>query len=123
MLNFIYFLGLILMSSQVHSNEECSINEIAQQFDTPVIVKIIDTSSEIEAMEMQLIYIEDGEQKKVPFGRIHKQWLKFKGDFQDGDCFMSFVTKKESWEKLHGRKGYLLVRKNKIISYILTSMS
>jgi len=123
MLNFIYFLGLTLVTSQVHSNEECSINEVARQFDTPVIVKIIGNSSEIETMEMKLVYVEGGEQKKIPFGRIHKQWLKLKDDFQDGDCFMSFVTKKETWTKLHGRKGYLLIRKNKVISYIITSMS
>ena len=41
--------------------------------------------------------------------------IRFKSKMKLGDCMMYFDTTPESWKKLRGRKGYVIVRSGKVI--------
>jgi hypothetical protein len=55
------------------------------------------------------------------FGNLHQNWIKFRDSIKDGDELLYFETSKESWRKLRGAKGYVIVRGETIIDAILVS--
>lgn len=59
----------------------------------------------------------------VPFGFIHGQWLKFKGQIRPGDQLWNFCSSGESWEHLAGREGLCIVRNGEIVASIITCMN
>ena len=57
---------------------------------------------------------------------LDEQWLHFKGKMQDGDELWFFRTPQETWTEFFprcGMEGYALVRGDKVVAEILTSMS
>ena len=57
---------------------------------------------------------------------LDEQWLVFKDQMQDGDEIWYFRTPQETWTEFVprcGMEGYALVRGDKIVAEIFTSMS
>jgi|GEM_PF-856578 hypothetical protein len=59
----------------------------------------------------------------VPFGFMHGEWLRFKGQIRQGDQLWNFCSSGESWEHLAGREGLCLVRGGEIVASIITCMN
>ena len=59
----------------------------------------------------------------IPFGKRNADWLILKRDLQIDDCLIYFKTSKESWKRLSGREGYLLLREGKILYTLITRVS
>ena len=77
----------------------------------------------VEQVEADNLHPDDGRVPQVPFGFCHCEWLRFKEAMQPGDRIHHFRSSPESWEALGGREGYVLVRKKKIVTHLLTVMS
>ncbi|MCO4321238.1 hypothetical protein [Aliidiomarina quisquiliarum] len=71
---------------------------------------------------MAEIDLGDGVQR-LPFGRINAEWEKFKSRVVSGDCIFFFTTDETTWEALHGREGYLLVRDGEPVDAIVTKVN
>lgn len=77
-----------------------------------------------QAEKDNMIAVEkDGKSFTLPFGYINDDWEILKAKYQDGDQIYKFSTSAESWEKLAGREGYVLIRGDQIITEIITLMN
>ncbi len=52
-----------------------------------------------------------------------KAWNEFTNSYEAGDEFYFFQSDKRSWEKLAGSRGYVRMRKNTVVSHIVTRMN
>ncbi len=79
----------------------------------------------IEQVEKEnMITVEkNGKSVALPFGFINDDWEVLKAQYQDGDQIYKFSTSAESWEKMAGREGYVLIRGDQIIAEIITLMN
>lgn len=50
-------------------------------------------------------------------------WIRLKSSFEEGDELYFFRSDKESWSRLSGQEGYVLVRKDRIVSRFVTVMN
>jgi hypothetical protein len=61
-----------------------------------------------------------------PDDLLDEQWLYFKNKMKDGDEIWYFRTPEETWTEFFprcGLEGYALVRGERLVAQILTSMS
>jgi len=58
--------------------------------------------------------------QSIYFGQA---WDKFSGDYRDGDEVYFFTSDRCSWARLHGKQGYVAVRKDRIITCLITKMN
>ena len=57
---------------------------------------------------------------------LDEQWLQFEDKMEDGDEVWYFRTPQETWAEFFprcGMEGYALIRGDKVVAEILTSMS
>jgi hypothetical protein len=50
-------------------------------------------------------------------------WIRLKSSFEEGDELYFFRSDKGSWSRLSGQEGYVLVRKDRIVSRFVTVMN
>lgn len=60
---------------------------------------------------------------QVPFGFLGERWTEIKNKFRDGDELYFYSSDRRSWLDLCGIRGYVLIRKDKIIDEIVTAMN
>ena len=60
---------------------------------------------------------------QVPFGYQHDRWVALRDQVKDGDAIVYFRNSRHAWLSLAGAEGYALVRGDKIIVTIITSVS
>ena len=51
------------------------------------------------------------------------EWSNFKSQYKEGDEIYFFSSDRISWGYLRGREGYVLIRKNEVVDFVVTSMS
>ena len=77
----------------------------------------------IEELEAAHLSTDDGRVPHVPFGFLNDAWNQFKSQILPGDKIFDFTTSPESWKKLAGRQGYVLVRDGVVIATFVTLMN
>lgn len=59
-----------------------------------------------------------------PLRQMFRQdWIQFRSNYENGDELYFFKTDTKSWRRLAGRKGYILIRQDKIVTRIVTAMN
>jgi hypothetical protein len=58
-----------------------------------------------------------------PFGFMNREWGALKAEIKPGDELWSFVSPKDSWQRLAGRMGVALIRDSKVIKAIFTCIN
>ena len=68
---------------------------------------------------------EDDETPLEPgaFGFMNEEWLNLKNAAQENDELWYYSSSKESWQRLAGRAGYVLVRGDIVVASIQTTMN
>ncbi|MEM1081668.1 MAG: hypothetical protein AAGH65_08820, partial [Pseudomonadota bacterium] len=90
-------------ASQCDSEGLESYFDVGVEFEGPLSVEAVE--------ERQMVEVDEGgEIKLLPFGRINSEWEAFKSQIASEDCIFFFRTDEATWQALHGREGYLLVR-------------
>ncbi len=59
----------------------------------------------------------------LAFGFMNDQWLNLKYAAQENDELWYYSSSKESWERLAGRAGYVLIRGDIVVASIQTTMN
>jgi hypothetical protein len=77
----------------------------------------------IEEIEAGNLYDDDGRVPHVPFGFNNGAWIAFKLQAQPGDKFHPFASSPESWSKLRGRAGYVLMRGDEMVDIFVTILN
>jgi hypothetical protein len=98
------------------------IEKIQQLFGSDVSIDGPLTIAEIESKNKVEIE-KDGKKISLPFGYINDQWLEIKSKMKKGDRIFEFSTGPDSWANLAGRAGVIVLRKNKLIGTIITTMN
>jgi len=78
---------------------------------------------QIDTIERDNLYRDDGRVPHVPFGFGNKKWLKFKQQMLPGDEIYHFNSSAESWRNLAGREGYVLVRGVEVVDEFVTTLN
>tara|TARA_B100001093_G_C26724067_1_gene969127 strand:- start:49 stop:543 length:495 start_codon:yes stop_codon:yes gene_type:complete len=66
------------------------------------------------------LYVPDHQIENLPSQR---EWLNFQKSFKEGDEIWYFKSPPESWEGLHGREGYVILRDNIAVDEYVTLMN
>jgi len=117
-----YSIVLVLLFSMGCQASPCdgegldSYFEVGVEFEGPLSVEAVE---ERQMVEVNL----EGQIKLLPFGRINSEWETFKSQMVPEDCIFFFRTDEATWQALHGREGYLLVRENEPIDAIATKVN
>lgn len=72
-----------------------------------------------EVEKESLCYVEQVE-KSIPFGFAFSKWNKLKDQFQEGDELWKYSSPSETWQRMHGRAGYCIVRSDEIVAKFVT---
>jgi len=110
------FFGQIVNSCE----NDCIDSQILISQNNSINIIIEKEIYEIEKKELRPLS-ENGE--VIPFGDLNKKWEKFKSSRIEGDCIVFFKTDDESWAKLYGREGYILVRDGQPIDAITVRLN
>ena len=80
------------------------------------------TIAQVEQKSLEKIR-ESPDVPQVPFGYQNDNWNKLKSQHKDGDEFYFFGSDPVSWAYLRGELGYVLIRDNEIVGWIVTNIS
>lgn len=58
-----------------------------------------------------------------PGGFKHKEWAKFRAQFQKGDELWIFSSPKETWAGLCGRAGFAIVRDGEVVDVFVSVLN
>lgn len=116
--------ALIICLMAIETAQACEANRAILRKLVGDKVSISESLSVASIEATELIEIEfEGQRKKQPFGNNYKNWLKFKSKMRLNDCIFYIESDAESWVKLSGRAGYVLVRNGKVVTVFYTSIS
>ena len=59
----------------------------------------------------------------VPFGYMHSVWLQLLAQMQPDDELWQYRTPPETWKRMCGREGLVLLRKGKVVVHLLLEMN
>ena len=59
----------------------------------------------------------------VPFGYMHSVWLQLLAQMQPGDELWEYRTPPETWGRMCGSAGLVLLRRGKVVAHLLTEFS
>jgi hypothetical protein len=79
------------------------------------------TVSEAEAAHM--VQTDRLGPEPIPFGFQNDRWRDLLAEMQQGDELWEFCSSQESWARLAGRAGIVLVRNGEIIGSIVTKLN
>lgn len=113
---------LFVTSCPGNAREQCSVLKARDEIGVDTVFSESLSIDQIENSQLTTVEI-DGEKVSLPFGFINDQWVELKNKIQEGDCLIHFRSGEESWKKLHGREGYLLIRGQDVVGFILIKIS
>lgn len=118
----IFLTMLILICCTVCGEVSCDKNAAARLFNYPVSIDGPFTWQEVEDQDARMSR-DAGLVESVPFGRQNSEWEEIKQNISPGDCLFHYRSDEESWNKLSGREGYILIRRGRPVAGILVRMS
>ena len=78
---------------------------------------------DIETVESENMIKKDHWPEPLAFGFMNAEWLNLKNAAKENDELWYYSSSKESWERLAGRAGYVLIRGDIIVASIQTTMN
>lgn len=79
--------------------------------------------SKEEAEKNHMVLSKALDPSPVPFGFQNAEWNKLVSQMKEGDELWEYASAPDTWKKLSGRAGILLIRDGKTVDGLVTRMS
>ena len=120
------YLGLGILKDEIialgkSKNSKKELNNIdwtLYRSDFPLVKKV-----DIETVESENMVERDNWPEPLAFGFMNDKWINLKNTAQENDELWYYSSSKESWQRLAGRAGYVLIRGDIVVASIQTTMS
>ena len=120
------YLGVCILKDEIialrkSKNSKKELNNIdwtLYRSDFPLVKQV-----DIETVESENMVERDHWPEPLAFGFMNAEWLNLKNTAQENDELWYYSSSKESWERLAGRAGYVLIRGDIVVASIQTTMN